>query len=249
MKKLIAANWKMYKTPPQAMQTAHDLVNELKEKTFCDREVVIFPSFTDVYAVVHTTSGSGVKVGGQNCYPEMEGAFTGEISPSMLFSAGCSYVLAGHSERRRIFGEQNEFIAKKIVSALQAKLSVVLCVGETLEEREAGDLEAVLKKQIEEGTSDAVPANPAMLSIAYEPVWAIGTGKVAGQPEIEEAHGIIRNILQNRFTESFAEMRILYGGSVKPENAGDIMKCAIVDGLLVGGASLQAESFVQIICA
>lgn len=249
MKKLIAANWKMYKTPPQATQTANDLRHELDGKVYPDREIVVFPPFTDIFAVVHAFADSGIEVGGQNCYPESEGAFTGEISPSMLVGAGCSFVLVGHSERRRIFNEKNKFIAEKVSAALHASLKVILCVGETLEEREAGALKSVLEKQIIEGTEGVVLSDPSKLSVAYEPVWAIGTGKVAGMEEIGEAHAIIRAILKDRFAEGFADVRILYGGSVKPDNAGAIMKLDNVNGLLVGGASLQAASFAKIIFA
>lgn len=249
MKKLIAANWKMYKTPSQAMQTAHDLLHELRDKTYPDKEIVVFPPFTDIYAVVHAFSDSEIEVGGQNCYPKIEGAFTGEISPSMLFGAGCTFVLVGHSERRRIFHEKDNFIAEKVSAALEARLKVILCIGETLEEREAGALKKVLEMQVIEGTEGISLSDPTKLSIAYEPVWAIGTGKVAGMDEICEAHNLVRTILKDRFAELSAEMRILYGGSVKPDNAAAILKLDNVNGLLVGGASLQAESFAKIISA
>ena len=249
MKLLMAANWKMYKTRREAADTLAALKNALSSLPG-DREAAVFAPFTALEACAETLRGSTVALGGQNCYPADQGAFTGEISPAMLLDCGCAYVLAGHSERRALMGESDEFVGRKTAYALQAGLKVVLCIGETLEERDAGRLETVLSGQLAAGLAgvdDAVPAEA--LSVAYEPVWAIGTGRVAGPGEILEAHALTRKALLERFPSQGREMRILYGGSVKPENAGEILTLDNVNGVLVGGASLHAESFSRIVLA
>lgn len=249
MKKLMAANWKMFKTAQEAKDTAAELVKLVGDLSE-DREVVVFPPFTALYAAGEVFSKSeGYSFGGQNVCAALEGAFTGEISPVMLKDTGCTWVLTGHSERRALFGETSEQVGEKTTFALNNDLNVCLCIGETLEEREAGKLEAVIAEQLEKGLA-TIPDVPAeRLAIAYEPVWAIGTGKVAGPEEILEAHAIVRAKLLDILKEKANTTRVLYGGSVKPENATQIISLDNVDGVLVGGASLKAESFSKIVTA
>jgi triosephosphate isomerase len=249
MKKLMAANWKMFKTSSQAQATAAELAGLLTALPQ-DREVLVFPPFTAIQGVAGAFQGTGLRVGGQDFYPAKEGAFTGEISPDMLLDLGCAYGLTGHSERRHVLGETSEFVGKKTAFGLAAGLNVVLCVGEKIEEREAGKLQLVLDEQLSKGLAD-VPKDtaPERLAIAYEPVWAIGTGKVAGPPEILDAHALVRELLTKLLPVQAKAIRILYGGSVNPQNAGQIITLDNVDGVLVGGASLQAESFSRIVLA
>ncbi|MDL2209972.1 triose-phosphate isomerase [Desulfovibrio sp. OttesenSCG-928-O18] len=248
MKKLMAANWKMHKSQAEAKESAASLIASLDSMPD-DREVVIFAPFTVLSACAGSFADkSAFSLGGQNVYCEDHGAFTGEISPAMLRDAGCTYVLTGHSERRSLFHEDSEFIGKKTAFALKEGLKVSLCIGETLAERESGNLENVLREQLTKGLAlvdDAVSEKD--LSIAYEPVWAIGTGKVAGPKEILETHALVRKLLVERFPKQGAKIRILYGGSVKPENAAEIIRLDNVDGVLVGGASLDAASMRQIV--
>ena len=250
MKLLMAANWKMFKTRAEAVATVRDLVKALGNLPG-DREAALFAPFTLLAdCAAQLGASSPLALGGQNCYPAEQGAFTGEISPAMLKDCGCSMVLAGHSERRALFGESDDFVGQKCAFALNAGLKVVLCIGETLEERDKGSLQAVLERQLAKGLADvpdAVAAND--ISVAYEPVWAIGTGRVAGPEEICEAHALVRAKLLKRFPAQGKDIRILYGGSVKPDNAAAIIKLDNVDGVLVGGASLQAESFSRIVLA
>ena len=250
MKKLMAANWKMYKTWEEAVGTAEELVKLTSGKLPDDREVLIFPPFTALRGVAKALSVDGFSAGGQDYYIEDEGAFTGEISPRMLKDAGAAYGLTGHSERRHVLGEGDEFVGRKTSYGLECGLKVILCVGEKIEERKSGKVEEVLERQLRLGLAD-VPRDvvPDRLSIAYEPVWAIGTGEVAGPEEILAAHAFVRKILVSVFGEKANEMRVLYGGSVKPGNCGEIMALDNVDGVLVGGASLQGESFSQIVLA
>ena len=250
MKLLMAANWKMYKNRAEAAAFMKDLAARLPEVPE-DREVAVFAPFTALGACADTLGKQPrIRLGGQNCWPGGVGAFTGEISPAMLQDCGCSMVLAGHSERRAILGENNDLIGKKVGFALAAGLDVILCVGETLEQRELGALEAILARQLEKGLAEAPnDVAPERLSVAYEPVWAIGTGKTAGPEEISAAHGLVRAGLERRFGDKSAQMRVLYGGSVKPENAAQIISLDNVNGLLIGGASLQVESFTRIITA
>jgi len=247
--KLMAANWKMYKTTIQACAFAEELCKLLP--TVPDgREVLVCPPFTAIASLAAVFSGkNGFLVGAQNVYPKEEGAFTGEISPDMLKDAGARWVLTGHSERRSIFGESNEQVGAKTAFALALGLNVVLCIGETLAQREAGRLEHVLAEQLAAGLADVPPScPPSCLAVAYEPVWAIGTGKVAGPGEILAAHAMVRKLLCENLGMS-NELRILYGGSVKPDNASEIVGLDNVEGVLVGGASLQAESFSRIVQA
>ncbi|MCL2123078.1 MAG: triose-phosphate isomerase [Desulfovibrionaceae bacterium] len=247
--KLMAANWKMYKTTAQARVCAEELCKLLP--TVPDqREVLVCPPFTAIAAIAAVFAGKpGFLTGAQNVYPKEEGAFTGEISPEMLKDAGARWVLTGHSERRSIFGESDAQIGLKTAFALAQGLNAVLCIGETLAQREAGQLAQVLAQQLAAGLADVPPScPPSCLAVAYEPVWAIGTGKVAGPKEILEAHALVRTLLCEKLGMN-RELRILYGGSVKPDNAHEIIGLDNVDGVLVGGASLQAESFSRIVRA
>ncbi|MDR1490408.1 MAG: triose-phosphate isomerase [Desulfovibrio sp.] len=248
MKLLMAANWKMFKKLDEAALYAKELA-KLAQNLPPDREVALFAPFTAL-RVCADNLGASVALGGQNCYPAAQGAFTGEISPDMLLDCGCSHVLAGHSERRSIFGEDDAFIGKKCAFALSSGLKVLLCIGERLEERDKGLLKTVLERQLS-GDLSAVPdtVSDGDLAIAYEPVWAIGTGRVAKAADILEAHAVIRAFLERRFPALGKKMRILYGGSVKPENAAEIIALDNVNGVLVGGASLQIDGFSRIVLA
>lgn len=250
MKKMMAANWKMHKTRAEARESAATLIASLASMPD-DREVVIFAPFTVLGDCSGAFAGkAGFSLGGQNVYPQDHGAFTGEISPAMLRDAGCTHVLTGHSERRALFCEDSAFIGKKTAFALKEGLKVTLCIGETLEEREGGKLESVLREQLAKGLADVDDAVFEQdIAVAYEPVWAIGTGKVAGPAEILEAHALVRQLLIGRFPKQGVSIRILYGGSVKPDNASEIIRLDNVDGVLVGGASLDAASMRQIVLA
>lgn len=250
MRKIIAANWKMYKTRAEAAQTAAHLRGLLAASpALLERDTLIFPPFTAIDAVAEALHGAdNMAVGGQDVYPCAEGAFTGEISPAMLRDAGAAWVLTGHSERRHILGESLEFVARKTAFALSQGMRVLLCIGETLAEREAGRLEAVLNEQVRTAFANLpVVADSCTLAVAYEPVWAIGTGKVAGPAEILEAHALVRRLLLLYTGLQGGDTAILYGGSVKPDNAASIISLDNVDGVLVGGASLEAESFARIV--
>jgi triosephosphate isomerase len=253
-KPLIAANWKMYKTPAQAQEF---MKHFLPLVTNHDRdEIVVCPSFTSISVVIAAATGSGVGIGAQNMHFADEGAYTGETSSLMLKAIGATHVILGHSERRQYFGETDEFINRKLKSALQHGLIPILCVGEVLAQREAGKTEEVLVHQTRgclAGIVDSVigdvkasEANPIV--IAYEPVWAIGTGKTATPQMAAEAHGVIRNeVAKILGRETADQLRILYGGSVKPDNATALMHEAEIDGALVGGASLDAQTFARIV--
>lgn len=251
MNKCMAANWKMFKTTQEARGTAKQLESQIYNKLPLDREVVLFPPFTALPAVAESLSrDSGIELGGQNFYPASEGAYTGEISPGMLLDLNCTYALVGHSERRHVIGESREFIAQKVNFGAESGLKIILCIGETLEQRKEGKLQEILKIQIDSALQDLSVGNiSSKIQIAYEPVWAIGTGEVAGPAEIREAHNTVRTLLKDCFAEDAQGIRILYGGSVKPENTSEIMGIDNVDGVLVGGASLHADKFGQIALA
>ena len=256
MRKIIAANWKMNKLKADAGQTVQALVKGLQANHKAEREVFIFPPFLAIQPVADVLGHNDQKIvlGAQNFYPEDHGAFTGEVALPMLKDCGATFVLVGHSERRHILHESDEFLAAKTSYALAHGFGVMLCIGETLEERENGQLEAVLQRQLSTAlTKELVAANPkdklnTSLVIAYEPVWAIGTGKVAGEQEVLEAHAIAKNLL-SKLADDLSYLPVLYGGSVKPSNAANLLALKNVDGLLVGGASLEAESFLNIINA
>lgn len=245
-KKIIAANWKMYKTPDESRAFMDAFLPLVKGHT--RDEIVICPPFVDIATVVDAAKGTSIKVGGQNLYWEKEGAFTGEVSGTMLLSAGCEYVIIGHSERRQYFGETDDTVNRRLEVALEAGLSVILCVGEVIEEREAGLTEDVLRRQCNRAFRGIGAKKAAKMSIAYEPVWAIGTGKTATPELAEEAHLVIRGEAEAMFGKEFSDqLRILYGGSVKPENATALMSQPDIDGALVGGASLKPDSFAKIV--
>ncbi|MFP4532291.1 MAG: triose-phosphate isomerase [Desulfobacterales bacterium] len=245
-KPLIAGNWKMFKTCPEASETASQLV-ALVEKTETV-DIMIAPPFTALTTVSEIIADSLIELGAQNLFWEAEGAYTGEISAPMIASAGCRYVIIGHSERRQFFDETDALINKKIPAAMDAGLTPVICVGETESERDAGKTFSVLDKQIQKGLENMNfdADNPPVL--AYEPVWAIGTGKTATSDQAQEAHAYIRKQIAKAFDAHLAEnIRILYGGSVKPNNIAELMACPDIDGALVGGASLKPQTFSEII--
>jgi triosephosphate isomerase len=249
-KKFVAGNWKMYTNAASAKHLAAAVVQGLEKE---DRvTVAVCPPFPYLKTVADVLAGSRVYLGAQNLYPEKEGAFTGEVSPAMLLDVGCRYVIIGHSERRHKMGETDEFINRKVKVALAAGLQVILCVGETLEEREANQTEKVLDTQLTRGLTDLPKGgNPlAAITLAYEPVWAIGTGKNATPDQAQQAHAFIRNRHAQMFGKDSANaLTIQYGGSVKPDNAASLMHQPDVDGALVGGASLNADQFLAIIRA
>ncbi len=205
-------------------------------------DLVIAPPFTALAACAHECSGSRVEISAQNVYPKESGAFTGEVSPTMLVEAGCQWVIVGHSERRQIFGETDEFVAEKVAAALRGGLTPIVCVGETLQERESGRTLEIVERQVH-AFLDGLAKPGRISAIAYEPIWAIGTGKNAGPAEAQEVHAAIRRWLRDRSAALASETRILYGGSVKPDNASELFGAPDVDGALVGGASLDAASF------
>ena len=251
MKKLMAANWKMYKTGAEAVETVQAMAGLLNGQAPEGREIVIFVPFT----ALERASGAmeaikGASCGAEDVYPAAEGAFTGEISPAMIKACGASWVLTGHSERRHVIGENDSFVGEKTAFALANGLRVMLCIGETLEERESGLLRNVLERQLKLGLKNVPADTPAeSLAIAYEPVWAIGTGKTATTDDIVETHAICRALMREVLGDKADSTPLLYGGSVKPANAGSILALDNVDGVLVGGASLKADSFTQIINA
>ncbi|MCI6980616.1 MAG: triose-phosphate isomerase [Akkermansia muciniphila] len=247
---IIAANWKMNMGPKEAKA----FLAAFKEEKLCDCkcvEKVIVPPFVTIPAVMETLNGCKcLGVGAQDVSDRDNGAFTGEISTAMLQELGCGYVVLGHSERRQYHGETNAYINKKIKKALAAGLVPIYCIGETLEQREGGQLESVLKTQVVDGLEGLTPEQVAGLVIAYEPVWAIGTGKTASAADAQSAHAFIRSVVADTFgAEAAAKVRIQYGGSVKPGNAKELMSQPDIDGALVGGAALKADSFAAIIRA
>jgi len=243
---LIAGNWKMHSTIAEAEQLALAVLRTAAEAQ--DRQVMIAPPFTALAAVADILHDSGIILGAQNiCWAE-KGAFTGEISPVMLKDVGCSMAIIGHSERRHIFGEPDALINQRLTGALEHGIIPVLCIGEQLEEREAGTTMQILERQVNKGLAGISSLDPTRLVIAYEPVWAIGTGKTATVTQAQEAHAFVRELLAARFEKNIAsQIRILYGGSVNPDNVDSLMSQDDVDGALVGGAALQAESFGRII--
>ncbi|MGE0407452.1 MAG: triose-phosphate isomerase [Candidatus Korobacteraceae bacterium] len=245
-KKLIAANWKMYKTPAQAREFLQAFVPLVRDHQ--RDEIVVCPPFLDIAAAVDEARGSNVSIGAQNLYWEKEGAFTGEISAGMLVACGCSHVIIGHSERRQYFGETDDTVNARLKAALDTGLTPIVCVGEVLEEREAGLTEDVLRRQCTRAFRGISGERAAKLTVAYEPVWAIGTGKTATPQLAAEAHVVIRAEAARAFGDELARnLRILYGGSVKPENATSLMSEEEIDGALVGGASLDPKSFEKIV--
>jgi triosephosphate isomerase len=245
-KPFIAGNWKMFKTCSEAVNTAGQLVKLVKHAN--DIDVMIAPPFTALVPVSDVVMGSCVSLGAQNLFWEDEGAYTGEISSAMLVSAGCKYVIIGHSERRQYFGETDETVNKKIGSAIKDDLIPIFCVGESEKERESKATFSVLDKQVKRGIEGFSPDDLEALVIAYEPVWAIGTGKTATSSQAQEVHQFLRSMLEKILGNMLAKsIRILYGGSVKPSNIKELMTMPDVDGALVGGASLSAETFSKLV--
>jgi triosephosphate isomerase len=245
-KKLIAANWKMYKTPQQAREFVAAFLPLVRGHV--RDEIVLCPPFVDIPEVVQAVTESGIGVGGQDMFWEKEGAFTGAISAHMLRAAGCSHVIIGHSERRQYFGETDDSVNRKLHAALSGGLKPIVCVGEVLEEREAGLTEQVLRRQSSIAFREISGHQAHPIVVAYEPVWAIGTGKTATPELAAQAHEVIRGEAAKAFgAPAAAAMRILYGGSVKPENAAALMAQEEIDGALVGGASLDPKSFAAIV--
>jgi len=245
-KKLIAANWKMYKTPDQARDFLRDFLPLVKDH---DRdEIVVCPNYLCIDTALHATRGSNVAIGAQNLHWEKEGAYTGEVCTSMLVAVGVTHVIIGHSERRQYFGETDDTVNLKLKAAIEANLIPIVCVGEVLEEREAGLTDDVLRRQCLRAFNKVSAKKAAHLVVAYEPVWAIGTGKTATPEIAADAHAIVRSEAAQSFGDEFAShLRILYGGSVKPDNAPALMTTEGIDGALVGGASLDPKSFSAIV--
>jgi triosephosphate isomerase len=248
-KKIVAGNWKMFNNLSQSIALISEIKLELaNNKPNC--EVVICPPFTSLDTASTLTKDSNIAVGAQNMYFEDSGAYTGEISADMLLSVGCKYVILGHSERRTIFKESDKMINKKIKKALSKGLKPIFCIGETLQEREDNRTEKVIEVQVRSGLAGISAESFKDVVIAYEPVWAIGTGKTATPQQAEEVHKFIRNLLTEMYGKEIAENTVIqYGGSVKPENAKDLLSQPNIDGALVGGACLKAASFVEIIKA
>jgi triosephosphate isomerase len=243
---VIAGNWKMYKTQAETRSFFQAFLPLIAAARHCD--IIVAPPFTALGVAVESTRGSVIGVAGQNVYWEQEGAFTGEISALMLVEAGCRAVIIGHSERRQYFGETDESVNRKLRASLHMGLTPIVCVGETLVEREGNLTRSVLQRQFEGGFASLTPQDFSRILLAYEPVWAIGTGRTATPETAEEAHGYLRELAEARFSpESAARLRILYGGSVKPDNMRGLMAQADIDGALVGGASLDPKSFATIV--
>jgi len=245
-KKIIAANWKMYKTPEETRAFFTVFLPLVRDH---DRdEIVVCAPCPDLEAALESARGTNVAIGAQNVHWEKEGAFTGEISAPMLLALGCTHVIVGHSERRQYFGETDDTVNLRLKAVLETSLTPILCVGEVLEEREAGLTEDVLRRQCTRAFNKVSAKKAAKLVIAYEPVWAIGTGKTATPQVASEAHGLIRAEAAKHFGQEFADhLRILYGGSVKPQNATALMSEEEIDGALVGSASLDPKSFAAIV--
>ncbi len=248
IKPVIAGNWKMNKKVGEAVE----LVKELKLLVdgITQVDIIVCPPFTSLYSVSEVIKGSNIQLGGQNCYLKESGAFTGEISPQMLLDVGCQWTIIGHSERRQYFNETDSLLNQKLKYVVETGLKIMFCVGETLDERENNQTESVLRRQVLEGLRDLTQEQVKQIVIAYEPVWAIGTGRNATKEQAQEAHAFIRSLIEREFGKEVAvNIPIQYGGSVKPENAKELISQPDVNGFLVGGASLKADSFAQIIKA
>jgi triosephosphate isomerase len=243
---IIAGNWKMNKTTVEARDLAANLAPLVSPAK--DRDIVLAPTFTALSTVADAIKGTNMSLAAQNLHWEDKGAFTGEISAEMLLDLGCKYVIIGHSERRQYFGETDETVNKKVRQALKKGLLPILCVGETLAEREAGKLAEVIGRQVAAGLKDVAAPDMQKVVIAYEPVWAIGTGKTATPEQANEVHALIRGKVKALYDAGIAEgLRIQYGGSVTPENVSQLMAMPDIDGALVGGASLKPESFAALV--
>ena len=247
-KKVIAGNWKMNMDLHQSQKLVTEILNGLGKDN--KSEIIVFPPFTSLSEVSTLLKGTQIKLGAQNMHNEASGAFTGEVSADMIISVGCEYVILGHSERRVIFNESDELINKKIKTAIAKNLKPIFCVGELLEQRENGKTLNVITSQIEKGLEGINSDQMKNVIIAYEPVWAIGTGKTATPDQAQEVHSFIRELVAKKFSSSIAENLIIqYGGSVKPDNSGELLSQKDIDGALVGGACLKADSFLSIIAS
>ena len=244
-KKIVAGNWKMNTLPMEGVELAKGVAAGRSEVCDCVN-IIVCPPFTHLHSVIEALKGANVSVGAQDCATEVKGAYTGEVSAEMIAAIGCEYVILGHSERRQYYGETSETLNKKMERAYENNLKPIYCVGENLEEREANRHFEVVKQQIEEVVFNLTAEQFAKLVIAYEPVWAIGTGKTATAEQAEEIHAYIREVLRSKFGVAAEECPILYGGSCKPSNAGEIFSKENVDGGLIGGAALKAEDFLAI---
>ncbi len=243
---IIAGNWKLNNTISESIELTKGIESSVTDTT--DVEIIVAPTFTALAAVYEVIQESNICLAAQDVYWENSGAFTGEISPTMLKDVGCEYVIIGHSERRQFFAETNESVNLKTKAALTTDLKPIICVGEHLEDREAGNTEKIIEDHVSGGIKDLTAEQMSSCVIAYEPVWAIGTGKTATPKQAQEVHAYIRQLISEAYTDEIAnQVRIQYGGSVKPDNAAELMSQPDVDGALVGGASLQAESFAQIV--
>ena len=247
-KPFVAGNWKMNTDSRSSVNLAKRIACSSSEVAGHSVNVAVFPPFVYLDSVAKALSASSIAVGAQDVYCESKGAFTGEISPSMLKDIGCAYVLCGHSERRHVIGETDELISKKVAAAIMGGLLPILCVGELLSERDSSQTEKVVTRQLKNGLAGLNAEKASAVTIAYEPVWAIGTGRTATPQQAQEVHRLVRNLLAQMYDDRLAqETRILYGGSVKPDNSDDLMSQQDIDGLLVGGASLNADDFLAII--
>ena len=243
-KPIIAGNWKMHKTIVEALEFVDDVKNKLNNDKV---EAVICAPFTLLKDLKEATKGTDIKIGAQNMHFEENGAFTGEISPLMLKELDMDYVVIGHSERRQYFNETDETVNKKVLKALEIGIDPILCVGETLEERESGNTKDICKAQVEKALENVSQKDLAKVVIAYEPVWAIGTGKTATSEDANDVISYIRQVVANLYKDLANEVRIQYGGSVKPSNIAEIMNQSDIDGALVGGASLKANDYVELV--
>ena len=246
-KPVIAGNWKMYKTVAESVATALALKPLVANANHCD--VIIAPVFTALKTVADRLEGSNIRLAAQNCSTESQQcAHTGEVAAEMLRDVGCTHCIVGHSERRHIYGETDEMVQRKTRASLTAGLTVICCVGETLAERESGQAEPVVRRQLEGALRELTASDLDRIIVAYEPVWAIGTGRTATPEQAQEMHAFVRRVFAQKYSaEAGGKLRILYGGSVKPDNIAGLMKQPDVDGALVGGASLDAESFAQLV--
>lgn len=242
MKYFIAANWKMNKTRAETKEYLHAFIPAVRKAT--DVDIVIAPPFTALSAAADEIKDTSIQLAAQDVFWEEKGAYTGEISPQMLLETGCKYVIIGHSERRQFFSEEDVVVNRKVRAAKKAGISVIFCVGESLVEREAGKTFDVIKRQVELGLAEVSADN---LVVAYEPIWAIGTGKTATVEQAQEVHAFLRTILIHLYGKTAEDIRILYGGSVTPDNVESLMACKDVNGALVGGASLKPDSFEKIV--
>ena len=247
-KPFVAGNWKMNTDSSSSVELVEGIASGVTETTSVKATVAVFPPFVYLQSVTKALAASSICVGAQDVYFEHDGAFTGEISTSMLKNIGCTYCLCGHSERRHVIGETDELINKKLTAAIAGGLLPILCVGELLAEREASKTNDVVTRQLENGLAGLSEEKVSAVTIAYEPVWAIGTGLTAKPQQAQEVHDFIRKLLANMYSDELAgEIRIQYGGSAKPDNAAELMAQPDIDGLLVGGASLKADGFLAII--